>query len=310
MANYFDKERICQERFDRALSDYGGIWHICTPGDFTYSFNLCENDFKFSVSNVAISAAEAGLVIISDQMMSNHLHVVAAFSDRMAAFDFIDRFRYRQRRYLRLKGLHYNLEGLAIDDPIPIESLLSVRNEIVYCNRNGFLVDPMSTPFSYPWGSGCLYFNSIAYLGHGIQANDLPYRLKRLLSHRSSFVFPDRYAFGDGMILPSSYADFALGQSFFRDAHHYFSMISKDHETFSREAVRYGDRLVVTDEELFSVVVMLAEKSNRGIPPSLLPVGAKVNIARILRKDYHASSNQIRRLLKMEKNDVDRILGL
>lgn len=37
--------------------------------------------------------------------------------------------------------------------------LRTLRNTIVYVNRNGYVVNPAYTPFSYPWGTGRYYFN-------------------------------------------------------------------------------------------------------------------------------------------------------
>lgn len=309
MTNYVDNEQRCQREFDRLLSEYGSVWHICTPGEFSFSVNVTEEDFRFSVSNVAISAAEAGLLVITDQVMANHIHVVGA-GRKDQCTDFMDGYRYRQVKYLKEKGLYFKMDTFDCADPIQIDSIRMIRKEIVYCNRNGYLVDPSVTPFSYRWGGGSLYFNHFAQQDDGLPASKVSYRLKRELTYRSRFDMPAHYRYKDGMILPASYVDYRRGEAMFRNAHHYFSMLSKDYETFSEEAMRFGDKIVITDEEMYSVVMMMARQDYSVTSPALLPPAGKVEIARVLHQKYRATSQQIRRLLKLEKATVDKILGL
>lgn len=308
MVNFVDREAQCREAFSQILKESGPLWHICTPGEFTFSINTSEDDYKFCVSNIAISAAEAGIVVISDQVMSNHIHVIGACR-RDCIHSFFESFRYRENKYLRTKGLYYNLDEFDCKDPIPIDTLQMLRREIIYCNRNGFLVNPSETPFSYRWGGGSLYFNPFAQANIGEPAEKLTYRLRRELSYRSAFDFPSNYIYKDGMILPSSYVDYRKGESVFRNAHHYFSMISKDYEVFSEVARRFGDRIVVTDEEMYSVLMLMIKRDYPDTHPTLLPPAVKAEFARRLYLEYRATSQQIRRLLKLDKADVDRIMG-
>lgn len=297
--NYYDKESHCQEAFDQALEAIGPFWHICTPGEFLVCINETAEDFRFAVSNIAISADEAGVVVVSFQVLGNHLHIILCGSKERCLL-MLELYRYRMVKYLRSKGRPVDLDAFRCDDPIPICSLEAMRNEIVYVNRNGYVADPNVTPFSYPWGSGILYFNHLPLEPQGIPANYLPYKEKRRLTFRSAFTFPSQYRFGEGMILPISFVNFELGQSFFRDAHHYISMLMKNVESYSELAKRMGDKAVVTDEEMFAVVKSLVRPECRDLSFSILPHSDKLSIAQKLHFDYHASNQQIRRLLKLD----------
>lgn len=297
--NYFDKEKLCQDAFDAANESFGPFWHICTPGDRVVSINETDEDYRFSVSNLAISAAEAGVVVVTDQVMSNHLHSIMG-GEKQRCLYALDLFKYRQIKYLRSLDRPAELHDFRCDNPILIDSLEAMRNEIVYVNRNGFLVDPNMTPFSYPWGGGSLYFNSNWQELSGIPANQLSFKAKRKLTFRSSFNFPDTYRYAYGMILPCSYVDHKLGQSFYRDAHHYLSMLTRNFESYGEVAKRIGDKIVVTDEEMFSVVKALMKSDVKNMSPSTLPYSEKMDFARTLHFDYRASNQQIRRILKID----------
>ena len=166
--------------------------------------------------------------------MSNHIHVLGAGS-KGQCLNYVDYFRYRLGRYFLKKGRFIKLNEFRCDEPIAVTSLESLRNEIVYINRNGYLVNPSHNPFSYPWGSGSAYFNPALKAEQGIPYDEVPFRTKRFLCRRRVSPLPERYRFGRGIILPASYALCHVGEMMFRDAHHYFNHLTKNIEAYSEE---------------------------------------------------------------------------
>ncbi len=306
---YIDSERNCECRFNEIVTKYGRIWHVCTPGNLQEIINVSEEDFKFAVSNTAISAAETGIRILTDAQMDNHIHVLIAGSAEGCQL-FIQAYKYRLGKYLENKGRHISLKHFGCDSPIPVDTLEMARNEIAYINRNGFVADRKWTPFTYPWGSGYLYFNPSAQSIKGTCYNNLPFLEKRALSYRRIASMPDCYTVFDGMVLPSGYADVKSGETLFRDAHHYMVAVTRNFEAYSEEAKRLGDRMIVDDEELYNVVKMIGEKEYRMTQPSLLSPSAKIEVAKKLHSDYNATNVQIRRILKLPLETVDALFPL
>lgn len=87
---------------------------------------------------------------------------------------------------------------------------------------------------------------------------------------------PETYMVRDGMILPSGYVHYNLGEAMFRDAHHYFNMLSRNYEAYSEEAKRLGE----------------------------------IEVARIMHTEYHATNAQIQRILNLAKQYVDQLFPL
>ena len=87
--SFSDREKRCSDHFNALLQRYGGVWHVFTPGISTEVLNLSERDYRFSVSNMAISAEEAGLVVLTDAHMSNHIHALF-LGERSGCFRFIE----------------------------------------------------------------------------------------------------------------------------------------------------------------------------------------------------------------------------
>ena len=304
--SFYDREAICLRNFEISIEDKGPVWHVCTPGQLSEIIFTEAEDYRFAVSNMAISSAEIGVRIITDQIMSNHIHGLLQCS-KMQCLSFLDAYTYRLKKYLNSKDRYVNLKDFRCDNPIPVTDCQMARNEIAYINRNGYVADYRYTPFNYPWGSGSLYFNPYAKAIDGIPYNDIPYLEKRSLTFRRVSDMPEGFMVRNGMILPASYCDYRFGESLFNSAHQYFSMLSKNYESYSEEAKRLGDSCPMVDEEVYSIVKMLSIRDYEIKQPSLLPLEAKLKIARNLHFDYRASNDQIRRILKLAISDINTL---
>jgi len=300
---FTEAEEHCNFVYNKFVEKYGTLWHVSTPGNLSEIINITELDFKFSVSNAAISAAELGVVVISDTQMSTHTHTIMA-GTRQLCSDYLKAERERLYRYLESNDRFLDLTAFKCDDPVEITDLDCARNEIAYCNRNGYVGSPQYHPFSYQWGAGAYYFNPYAKSQLGIPFNNIPFKTKRYLMRRRVTNMPEGYRYANGMILPNSYARIDIGESLFRDAHHYFNSVVKNVESYSAIAKRYGDKVILPREELYSVVTMMARRDYDIKQPSLLPPSAKCQIAKVMHYDYNATNSQIQSILKLPIEQV------
>lgn len=302
--SFFLKEQRCEARFEEG----GPYWHLCTPGLLTEVVFRNEDDFKFGVTDTSVSASQFDVQILTDVIMNNHLHDIVE-GEKEECLLFFEKYKKRLKRYFSSKGIIVDLSKFKCY-LYPIHDLQAMRNEIVYVNRNGYLVNDNYTPFTYPWGSCNLYFNEFAQHGKGVPFDGIPYEMKRTLCHGRLPSLSDKYVVADGMILPASYCNYVKGQNFFRDAHHYFRMITKNVESNNDIAKRLGDSVFMTDDEMYAVVWQLSMKQFQVKQPSLLPVAAKIDLARKMSLEYNASNSQIRRILKLDQRIVDELFPL
>ena len=98
-----------------------------------------------------------------------------------------------------------------------------------------------------------------------------------------------------------------IGERLFRDAHHYFNLLSKNFEANSEIAKRLGDSLFIPDEEMFSVAQFLCEKSFNVSRPALLKPQERLAVAKQMKMDYNASNKQLQRILKLDKLTVNEL---
>ena len=118
---------------------------------------------------------------------------------------------------------------------------------------------------------------------------------------------PNSYQTKDNMIIPASYVHYNLGQSMFRDAHHYFQALTRNVEAFCESAKRLGDKNFLGREEMYPAVSILCLKNYNVKQPSKLPKEEKIAVARTMHYDYHASNAQIRMILGLTDYEVDSL---
>lgn len=241
--------------------------------------------------------------IITFQLMTNHLHQTLAGSleDCMRLFSL---FKKYLSKYLKARGFTV---GLAFGDITPrsLESLQDLRNVITYNNRNGYVVSPNETPFTYPWGANAYYFNYAAKARYRECGQALNRESRRRLLHahdadtlRRPIITVDGYA------CPMDFCDIALGENLFRCASHYFREVSRNIESQKAIAREIGETIFYTDDELFGVVLSLCQEKFDGMRPALLPVSAKQELAVLLHYEYNAGNKQIQRMLRLDATVV------
>lgn len=299
-SSFIDKESQCQYLFDQK----GPFWHIATPGNLSEILFTITDDFRFGMSLLAESSVKCGITTYAYQLMNNHLHDIAGTLCKQHCVDLLECVASRLKRYAVSKGRRLDLSSF-VCDPLEITSLSGLRNGIVYTHRNGYVVDSRYTPFSYPWGSGSLYFGDDIERYKSLKFSDLTTREQRRILNSRVQRFPDCFTVRNGCISPESFCDWRTGRSFFRDAHQYFNMLTKNFEAYAEFAALLGDSISLTDEEMYSAACSLAKKLFNTNSPGLLSDGAKIELARKLHFDHHAGNNQLRRILKMDSATLD-----
>lgn len=189
----------------------------------------------------------------------------------------------------------------------PVPDLKALRNTIVYVNRNGYVVTPECTPFSYPWGTGPYYF--CRFLPDA-RLSDLKDRAARRMFKGRNPHLPGDYLVINGHIAPPSYCDIRLGMAMFRNAHHYFWMVSKDVEAYEEIAKDLDDGEFLTDNELFTQLWKYVRSAYDISSLKELSQAQKMDLAKRLRYDYRSSNGQIRRVLGLSQYEVDSLFPL
>ncbi len=299
MSSYRESENYCITTFQ----NNGPYWHLYTCGKETPVIFATDEDYTFAMNLLCQSVLETeNICILAFAIMSNHIHMLVGGNktDVHSLFSF---FRKRLARYTSSRKKIDLPETFSISLK-PVESLQSVRNVIVYINRNGYVADSSHTPFSYPWSTGRYYFN---YLPKGQRSRDVFTDERRKMFHGRAPKLPDNFIITDGYVAPDSYCNLQSGMAMFRNAHQYFMMLSKNIEAYCNLALDIDDREFLTDAELYESVLKIVKSDYNTSNLREISKAQKFEIARHLHFDYRSSNGQICRVLNLSSYDVDTL---
>ncbi len=296
MSTFIEKEKYCEATF-RSGEPY---WHAYTSGKDTPLLFSREEDLVFVMNVVAQAAALSPEVrIIAFEVMNNHFHFVVSAEEK-AVRAFWEYVRKRlSRSFPQMKALQIALKK--------ISDLGALRNNIVYTNRNGYVADSAHTPFSYPWGTGRYYFLDWP---EGKSLSSVFVDSRREMFRCRTPELPGGWEVRDGYIAPWNYCSIKFGMSMFRDAHHYFALVSKNVEAYSELATVLGEGEFLTDMELFNRLGPLVRTDYGVSTIKDLAKSQKFDIARKLRFEYRSSNGQIRRVLGLSQYEIDSLFPL
>lgn len=301
--SFRDLEQDCEYRFMRESP----FWHLYTDGNTADIIFSSNEDFKSGMNILGVCCLRSPEIkVYTFTLMNNHLHIILS-GDPQKCREMFDRFRLMLKRHFIRSGRVVNLKYFNCQ-LIPINSLQSLRNEIAYVNRNGFVVRPDCTPFSYPWGAGAAFFSPFMKLLPSVSYDSLKVKQKREICRSNNVDIPSSKAMVyEEIILPASYCHIDEAEAFFRSAHHYFQHISRKFEAYSEIADRLHESVFISDEEMYSAVCALGLKMYNVKNPTLLGTKERIEMARQMRQKYNASNRQIRNILKLDNSIVDTL---
>lgn len=300
--DYFDKELKCDNLFKKS----GPFWHLFTPGLSTGLLFANKEEFQFGMNLMGICADRyQDVKITTFELMTNHLHLILSGINKLC-YEMFNMYSRKMQRYLKSCGRNINLSDIPAS-LLPITDLNMLRKEIAYVNRNGYLVNSNCMPTSYPWGAGYMFFNPICEYIKPVPYNSLTIREKRQICHSADVELSDTIMVLDNMIIPSSFCDISKAESYFRDSHQYFNLLSKNYEAYSEIAKRLGDTTFISDEDIYSVVCSICIKMFNINKPNLLSPNARIEVAKIMHSDYNSNNKQIQRILKLNAETVETL---
>lgn len=297
MKTFIESERMCKVTFQNA----GPLWFASSPGKETSIMFTSDEDFMFVMNVIAqIAFLFPDVIIVAFEVMDNHFHFIIECETKEMIHEFFAAVKKRlQRLFPQIKPIELDIR--------PIDSLNSLRNHVAYTHRNGYVANPDCTPFSYKWGTGRYYFNDYPYNG---TLGDMTVREKRALFKGRDPQLPEGWCIVDDHIDPRNYCSVRFGMAFFRDAHHYFTALTKNVESYSELAEEFGDVEFLTDQELYDQLQKIIREKYTLSSPRELSKAQRLDLARTLHYDFHSSNGQIRRALGLTQYEVDSLFPL
>ena len=294
-----------ETRSELLFQELGQCWHLYTPEQFEIIF-ATEDDFMAGMTLMAIcSKAFPDIRILTFELMSNHVHAtLVGLRERILAF-------------FGMYGKHLSGYLHGIGRPVDLSSwecqlreitdLNDLRTVIVYNNRNGYLVNPSVTPFSYPWGANRFFFNPELRGFHESSSTKLTVKeIRRVFKTRSLDMYAG-LSMVSGYASPIGFCEIETTERLFRDARQYFYKLSRDVESQKTISSELGSSVCFTDDELYSILLSKCRSEYNVRSLSMLTTDMKIELAKTLHFDYHANNKQVARILRLDLALVDSV---
>lgn len=285
----------CELECEKTLCRMGNVYNANTPENHPIIFTT-DQDYKTAMSFLAVSAGMCPDVkVYAFQLMSNHVHFIIS-GPEVEIHNFFEFFVSRLKKYFdcSVDLSSFRLKLFRVSD------LAYLRNAIAYVNRNGFVVNNDVTPFSYPWGSGKYFFQPVVCKYDETCSKEIGVVALRSLMHSRACDHLKHFRTIDGYISPLEFCHVTDAENVFRDAKQYFYSLSRNVEANSEVAKSIGESIYYTDSDLYSAASKMAKENFGNHMPKLLPIEAKLEIAKRLHFDYNAGDKQLNRLLGID----------
>ena len=287
-------ENECQSRFLEA----GSCFHICSQENHPVLFHN-EEEFKAAMNAVAFAALLFPDVrIFTFVIMDNHFHF--AIAGEKSEIKLLLRALVNKLASLPSLAVARNDIRKLDFKFFDIGSLDNMRNVVAYINRNGAVVNPNESVYTYKWGANRFFFNTEAKLRFKSCGIKLTCREKRAIFQSNKLERNDKVVALDGYVSPLCFCCVMGTESFFRNSRDYFYCVSRNIESSKDVAKMIGEKIFYSDEDLFIYVRAACSKEYGIRTVSMLPNTAKIELAKRLHFDFNAGNKQISRLLKMD----------
>ncbi len=303
MSSYYEKEALCEAKF----RELGECYHLWTPENHEIIFTDTA-DFKTGMNLFGISARlNADVTILTFELMSNHIHITASGREHQIT-QLFDTFKGLLLKWMKNESRTMSLDKFRAKAR-RLMTLEDLRNVIAYDNRNGFVVSPEHTPFTYPWGANRYYFSPDSCLLAEQGSKPFSLRERRLVSHSRIADDAEGLLMFDGYASPLSFCDIHTGEALFRDASHYFNKLSKSVESNASIAKEIGESIWYTDDELYSIVRKIGKERYGAVSPAAIAPNDRIDLAKTLHYEFNASAKQLQRMLKLDSS-ILKALGI
>lgn len=280
-----------------------GYYHICSDGNHAFALFLSEKDFKAAMNAVAVCAFITRIEILAFVLMDNHFH----FAVRAADENQCRRFIFELKRMIGIR-LAKDPERSGVMRRLPIR-IITVGSEdylktlICYIIKNPTKARK-GMFYTYPWGSGSLYFNQ-ERKSRGTRVGD--YGRRNLINIAGTHSrLPVDWLIADGIILPENYVCIGEVEQLFKSTRSFMFFLSKSvDEDIEKDYQEWND-IGLDDTEMRRERDIIAKKLFGTARLRDLTGPDRIILAKQLRRRFFCTPKQLSRVVQVPLKDIEQ----
>lgn len=277
-----------------------GYYHICSDGNRADVLFGNKEDFVAAMNRVAAITLRMKIVILAFVLMDNHFHFVIKADSEEAAVHFANEFKrltgmYNASQY----GAHLSLSRLPVK-VISVSDENYLKTLIAYVIKNPTKAR-IEMFYTYPWGTGRLYFNGMQRLKPSFRQTGVRYIKEQCRTH---IAIPSDWIVSEGMILPENYVAIDLVERLFKTPRSYMFFLSLNKDDEMERALGEWNEINLTDTELRAERDRMMKELFGIRTLRELSAPDRLKLARLMRRRFLCSKKQIARIVHLSYDAV------
>jgi len=305
VTNYFDF-------FER--EDYPHFYHLCSDGNLTPQFIVCEDDFRVAFNLVGVCAANSDVNVLSFSIEDTHLHALL-LGTKAGCVEFKTQYEESWTHHVgRIRGTRrgadIELELLLIDSQ---DYLMNVGAYTIYqATKDGKRV----MPYDYFWGTGSMYFRRKGHASiwitddngepcQTVRVGDLSERTRsRILCSR--LPVPDSWLLCNGILLPENYISVGRYEDIYNTPNCFrvFQGNNRNRDQLVQQRIALARGVTIEDAEARLKCQSLVQQIFGFKDVRRLDALQRIHVAQQLRKQYRLSYRQIAAVVRIPYKEV------
>ena len=265
-----------------------------------------DEDYIYGVNSLAIATLKHPVILLGYTLMSNHFHLLLSgkYPDCEKCYQSI------LRRLIHLLSQKYEVKNLIKMDAFNVTAVTDRKtflNELAYLLRNAYR-GRIASPHSYPWSSADVYFNPRLEFTRGVSFSLLNQERKRAIL-KSHIEVPPQWEHINGCILNRYFVDYKNAERILEDSVSLFDKLRLyDLESTVKMAHGLAETVRFSDAQLQEKISLICQKEYHVESIHQLDRKSLLMMARSLSRRFAATKPQLRRLLDLTDDVLDRLL--
>lgn len=275
-----------------------GYYHICSDGNSVDVLFRNETDFVAAMNRIAACSLRFKIVILAFVLMHNHFHFVIQADSEEEAIRFVNEFKRLTGQYIAHQyGQLSSLVRLPVKIiPVPDDSYL--KTLIAYVVKNPTQAR-LNMFFTYPWGTGSLYFCGDKHPFRGTFEEKNPGgRFIREICRTHESV-PAHWRVSGDLILPENYVAVEEVEQLYKTARSYMFFLSLNKDEQLEKDYGEWNEINLSDTELRAERIRMTKEMFGTTSLRDIPVPDRVILARQMRRKFLCSKKQIARIVHL-----------
>ena len=287
-----------------------GFYHLFSDGFRTDVLFEDKPAFVAAMNIIAICCFRCKVTILAFCLMDNHVHFIL-YGTLEECLMFRDRFLHKYAIWYSNRHSGKTLEPIVFDIKL-MEDERYILTSIAYVLRNCIAAGFRYCVIDYLWSSSGIYFRNPESMkqltGGWLRLSDLSVRERYRRLQTQMDVPQDWLMTPDGYVWPGSYIDYKQVEQLFKTPKSFTYFMGQGKEEEINKSLGMETSVLIPEIELREKAAAHSLRMFKTINTRRLDVPKRIELAKVLRKEYKCSAKQIARIVHLDPQFIKELV--